>query len=68
MEKRIIFYFPELGLLSFKRSLKYFLNLFLKNSQLYSELINFKDFIKRQYSIGHTAPVDMEEIAEDAVA
>ena len=29
---------------------------------------DFKDFIKRQYSIGHTAPVDMEEIAEDAVA
>ncbi len=29
---------------------------------------DFKDFIKRQYSIGHTAPVEMEEIVEDAVS
>ena len=29
---------------------------------------DFKEFIKKQYSIGYTAPVDMEEIAEDAVA
>ena len=25
---------------------------------------DFKDFIKKQYSIGHTAPVEMEEIAD----
>ena len=25
---------------------------------------DFKDFIKRQYSIGHTAPVEMDEIAD----
>ena len=29
---------------------------------------DFKDFIKKQYSIGHTAPVEMEEIADELSA
>ncbi len=29
---------------------------------------DFKEFIKKQYSIGHTAPVEMEEIADDISA
>ena len=29
---------------------------------------DFKDFIKKQYSIGHTAPVEMEEIVDELSA